>query len=421
MEKKEIGIIDYLYILVKSRKLLITSFIIVCVIAAAVSLILPKWYTAETTILPPSEEAGGLGLSSLLSTLPGPGLGLGLGAISEEMNILIAILNSRIVMEAIAKKFDLMKRYDAENMEETIETLQDHVSIEINDEGTITLRVEAGTPFLSTEEEDNEARKLAKDMANFFIEELDRVNTRLKVEKARNTRIFIEKRYHQNLKDLQRAEEEFKQFQQEYDAIALPEQTAAAITAAAELKAEIMAKEVEVNVLSKYVFNSHSDLRKAQNELNELRKKHDEFIHGSEAGMNGSGAGNESKVLFLPFEEVPNIGLQYARLLREVTLQEKLLEFLLPQYEQAKIQEQKDTPTVQVLDPAVAPIKKSRPKRAIIVAIAGLTTLFILVTILSVSERVRMLEELDREKYEKISNLFMILKKGSRFKFLPRK
>jgi len=370
VEKKEIGIIDYLYILVKSRKLLITSFIIVCVIAAAVSLILPKWYTAETTILPPSEEAGGLGLSSLLSTLPGPGLGLGLGAISEEMNILIAILNSRIVMEAIAKKFDLMKRYDAENMEETIETLQDHVSIEINDEGTITLR---------------------------------------------------EKRYHQNLKDLQRAEEKFKQFQQEYDAIALPEQTAAAITAAAELKAEIMAKEVEVNVLSKYVFNSHSDLRKAQNELNELRKKHDEFIHGSEAGMNGSGAGNESKVLFLPFEEVPNIGLQYARLLREVTLQEKLLEFLLPQYEQAKIQEQKDTPTVQVLDPAVAPIKKSRPKRAIIVAIAGLTTLFILVTILSVSERVRMLEELDREKYEKISNLFMILKKGSRFKFLPRK
>lgn len=389
---------------------------IVCVIAAGVSLILPKWYTAQTTILPPSEEGGGLGLSSILSNIPSAGLGLGLGPLSEEMNTFIAILKSRIVMESVAKKFDLMKRYKSENMEETVRTLRDHVSVEVNDEGTISLLVEAGTPYLGSEEEENEARELARDMANFFIEELNRVNTRLKVEKARNTRIFIERRYHQNLEDLRFVEEEFKQFQQEHDAIALPEQTAAAITAAAELKAEIIAKEVEVGVLSKYVSNSHTNLVRAKNELNELRGKYDEFRYGSSAGNKSGNDNNDSKDLFLPFDEVPDIGLQYARLLREVKLQEKLLEFLLPQYEQAKIQEQKDTPTVQVLDPAIAPIKKSRPKRAIIVAIAGLATLFILVTILSIYERVLMLQELDKEKYGKIMNLFMLLKTGSRLR-----
>ena len=106
-------------------------------------------------------------------------------------------------------------------------------------------------------------------------------------------------------------------------------------------------------------------------------QKPPESVFSRETGRRGTDSSDEeasgrTQDLFLRFEEVPEIGVGYARLYREVVLQEKIMEFLLPLYEQAKIQEAKDTPTVQVLDEAVIPIKKHRPKRAIMVVFFGM-------------------------------------------------
>ena len=76
--------------------------------------------------------------------------------------------------------------------------------------------------------------------------------------------------------------------------------------------------------------------------------------------------GTQNTRLFIPLNEAPDLGLNYIRHYREVSLQQKILEFLLPQYEQAKIQEAKDTPTVQVLDKAVTPVKRKKPKRRLL-------------------------------------------------------
>lgn len=359
--EKELIIIDYLKVLFKNRKFIIIIFLVVTVITIVISLLMPVWYRAQTTILPPIEESELASFSSLISDLPLKALGL--GGKTSQAEIFLATLKSRTVMEAAARKFDLMKRYKARNIEDTVKELRSHVGINLDDEGTITLFVEAGTPWFTIFKKENSdtARELARDMANFFITELDRVNKHLKTARAKNARIFIEKRYQQNINDLHRAEEEFKQFQQKNGTIALPEQTTATISAAAELKAQIIAKEVEIGVLKKYVGNSHADLVKSRNELMELKRKYNEFKSKRQR------RGQDSQDLFLNLEEVPDLALQYARLYREVMLQEKITEFLLPQYEQAKIQEAKDTPTVQVLDKAVKPIRKHKPKRAIIV------------------------------------------------------
>jgi tyrosine-protein kinase Etk/Wzc len=383
MNGKESNLLDYFAILVKWRWLIVVNFLIVCAVAAGASLIMPKVYTAQTTILPPREESGEMGLSSLLSTFPVSGFGF--GAVSEQANLFLAILNSRTVMEAVAREFNLMERYKTKNMEETVRALQKRVSIEVNEIGTISVRVQAATSYLATEGEVDEARELAKNLANFYIEELDRVNTRLKVEKAHNTRIFIEERYHQNQEDLRRAEVELKKFQEKYSVIALPEQTAAAITTAATLKAEIITKEVEIGVLSKYVSASHPELVKAQSDLHELQEKYNELIYGQGADENVGKEIDETNDIFLPFKEVPDIGLQYARLFREVTLQQKISEFLLPQYEQAKIQEAKETPTVQVLDLAAKPMMRTKPKRKLFVlSWGGLSIIFTLLFVFSI-------------------------------------
>jgi len=417
MEGTKSNIIDYFSVVVKWRKLIFVNFIVVCIITAIISLILPKTFSANSTILPPTNEADAFGLSSLIGNLPlGP---LGFGGVSEETYTFMAILHSRTVMEAIAEKFDLMQRYDYENMEYTVKELRQNVIIEINEDGTITLSSMASTKFLPDDEEENEARTLARDMANAFIEELDRVNTRLKTEKAHNNRVFIEKRYEQNINDLRNAEEELKTFQKTHGVIALPQQTVITIETAAEINANIIAKEVEVSVLSGYVSESHSELTRAKSELTELRKKFNEMKTGRNRDiLNNNGTQNTR--LFIPLNDVPDLGLKYIRRYREVSLQQKILEFLLPQYEQAKIQEAKDTPTVQVLDKAVTPVKRKKPKRAIMVLLAGLLSIVFSVTGVFFVEYIRYLEENRQEDYRKVENILQSFRSDLR-KLLRRK
>ena len=102
--------------------------------------------------------------------------------------------------------------------------------------------------------------------------------------------------------------------------------------------------------------------------------------------------------MMLPFNEIPELSVEYIRLYRNVTLQEKILEFILPQYEQAKIQEAKDTPSIQILDKANYPIKKHRPKRALIVIFyCFLGTLFCLTYLYSKPATIRLYRMLKEE------------------------
>ncbi|MFQ5707889.1 MAG: GumC family protein [bacterium] len=411
-------IIDYIAVVVKWRKMIIVNFFVVTLLTAAYSLVMPKTFTAITTILPPSEESNGLGVASLVGSLPFGSLGL--GNVTAETNIFIAILNSRTVMETIAKEFDLMQLYNTENMEETVKSLRENVSVVVNDDGTISVSASAQTGFLAfNEDEKNKVRNLAKDISNAFVHELDQVNSRLKSERAKNNRIFIEKRYLKNLSDLHRAEDSLKNFQEIYGVIALPEQTDASIQAAAELNAKITTKEIEVAVLSKYMSGSHMKLNRAKSELRELKRKLKEMKEGINYDLTSPQDGHNNTDLFIPLNEAPDIGLKYIRLYREVTLQEKLLEFLLPQYEQAKIQEAKDTPTVQVLDEAITPIKRTSPKRTIIVLLSGFLSLILSVCLILMFEYWQRVKREGGDDFEKLSTALFQLRRD--FHLIRRK
>ncbi|MCA9731287.1 MAG: hypothetical protein H6696_01055 [Deferribacteres bacterium] len=365
MIENKIFNMQVLKLLYQSRRRFIKIFFISAIITTLASLTLPEWYQSSAKIMPPVEEGGLSNFAAMLSDLPLKALGLGSG-VSEDAILFTATLTSRTVMESVVNKFDLINRYDAKNLEEAVKTLRDHAGIVIDDEGTLTIFAEARGSWFCFFSEDarNEARSTARDMTNFLIEELDIVNKRLKSERARNSRTFVEKRYQQNVDDLAAAENDLKSFQQKYGMIALPEQTEATIKAAAELKAQIVMKEIELGVLEQSVSKTHSEYKQVQRELNEFRKKYEEF----NAPLDYGNSKGEKIEVFVPLEDAPEVGLMYARKFREVFIQEKILEFLLPQYEQAKIKEAQDTPTVQVLDDASFPIKKHRPKRSILIA-----------------------------------------------------
>ncbi|MCH8068556.1 MAG: hypothetical protein IID16_04705 [Candidatus Marinimicrobia bacterium] len=366
LEAQEVNLLDYVKVLVKWRKLIVTNFFVVSLLATVLSFIMAKTYQSAAVLMPPISQSG-LGMLASLSNLPFSGLGI--GGEAPESQTFIAILKSRTVMETVVNALNLIEIYDVENIEEAVKNIRENVDFEIEDEGTIRITANARTGWLSNEDEENNARQLASNIANYFVFELDQVNKELKTEQAKFQRLFIEKRYKDNIKDLKEAEDNYKAFQEKNKMIALVEQTRVAIEAAATIKAQILANEVRLGVMSSTLSSGHPEVERVMREIEELQLQLKVMDYGVKVGNP-----NDNK-LFPVFSEVPDLGIQLARLQREVEIQNALFTFLTQQYEEAKIQEAKDTPTVQVLDEAVLPIKRSKPNRKFIVFAAGLSAL----------------------------------------------
>jgi uncharacterized protein involved in exopolysaccharide biosynthesis len=351
-EEEKIDLASYLLVLVKYRKFIILNFIAICVVVAALSLLFSNWYTAKTTILPPEKQGLSLGLSSSLlsglSSLAGGGMSLPLMATPSD--VYASIAESRTVAEEVIKTEELLSYYKLKSMEKTIKEVWSHLSVSVGDEGMVAVAYEDKNP------------QKAASVANAFALKLDEVNRRTFTSKAKNSRIFIGQRLEDTKEDLAKAEEGLRSFQQKNKAIAIDEQTKAAIGAAAGLQAQLVMVELELNVLSKNVEDT-PELRQLQMKRQELLKQ----LQKLEKGEKGSQAG----VLNVPFDKVPDIALEYARLFRELKIQESIFELLTAEYEKAKIEESKDTPTIQILDRAVPPERKSKPKRSYMVAFAG--------------------------------------------------
>jgi len=359
MEKK-VNLIDYFYVFVKWRKLLITNFFIVCVVAIVISLLLPKWYESSAVIMPPKSDFNNLNISALVSKLPFGGLGIPMG--SEEVQAFMAILKSRTIKEIVINKFNLIEVYEKKDIERTLKALEDNIEGTLGDEGQILISVLDQEP------------KRAAEMANTLLSALDSIYTQLNIQKARNDRIFIEKRFTQNKEDLKTAEEQLKAFQEKYGVIDIPEQIKAAIGSASELQTLIYMTEIELGIKQENLASSHILILQDKLKLSKLKKKLGELKAGN---PNSNGGLDPEDDLFIPFDLVPDIGLEYLRLYREIEVQNTIFEFLIQLYEQAKIEEAKDIPSIQVIDYPAVPIYKAKPKRAIIVIVAGLFSLII--------------------------------------------
>jgi len=334
----KVNIYTYLAILVAYRRFIFLNLVGVCLIVALLSFLLPSWYRATTTVLPPGGEAAlGLGAAtSLLGAAPGFATSLSLPFMATPSDIVAAILKSRAVGEAVIKKEDLMEAYDMESMENVLRELFARVKVTVTPEGLISL---------SYEDKD---RVRAADVANRFIEQSDRIGRETSASQAKSARKFIEERLTQTQEELTRSEEDLRRFQEENKTILLDDQMRASIEKAAELKARMVSAEIELNVLGKTMSPTHPRIRSLRSEVGETKKQLEILERGKDQ------EDPEGKtVLDIPFSQVPSLSLRLARLIREVRIQEAVFELLTQQYEQYKIQETKDTPTLQVLDRAV--------------------------------------------------------------------
>jgi capsule polysaccharide export protein KpsE/RkpR len=225
-------------------------------------------------------------------------------------------------------------------------------------------QTEEGLIVIATTERSAE---LAQKMAQAYVEELDRVNRNLRFSTARQTREFIEKRLKETEAGLHRTAENLRDFQKKYGVISLEEQTRASIKAAAEIRAQVAVKEVEYTVLRQQVDESHEHIKLLKTNIAALEQQLQRVENGA----------NSSRDVLLGFSNLPDLGMQYVFLLKDTEVQKAIYKLLAQQYEEARIRETRDTPTVQLLDAPALPERKSKPKRLYIVLAGVMLSFFV--------------------------------------------
>lgn len=332
--------LDYLRVVLKWRKFIMINLGAVTALAIIISLILPKWYKSTVSILPPKEQnalnpfgAASSMLRGLTSASSLGGFGQTLGAYNY-----LAILKSRSAMESVVDKFDLITVYDIgdSSIEKALEELESNVAFEIEEDEYITIEVYDKDP------------QRAADIANYFVDLLNKISIELGTQEARNNREFIGKRLENIKVDLRNAEDSLRRYQERTQMIVSPDPNSSGIASVAELYGMKARKDIELGVLRKSTTKENALVQQLEIELNEISKKLNSF---------------------------PEIGIESLRLYRDVAIHQKILEFLVPLHEQAKIDEQKDVPVILVLDKAVPAERKDKPKRSLIVALAAVGAL----------------------------------------------
>ena len=353
----EINLLDYLIVLLKRKKLIISITLGAAVITAIISFIMTPIYRAETRILPPQTGSSSTALSMLTQMAGVPDIASTALGLKTPGDLYVGMVKSRTIADRIIDRFNLIKLYDTEYREDARKQLiEDILQAETDkDSGIISIGVEDKDP------------KRAADMANAFVEELKNLTKGLAVTEASQRRLFFEEQLKDTKMALVKAEEEMQGFQEKTGALQVDAQTKAVIEGIAMLRAQIAAKEVQLKVMRTYATAQNPDFQRAEDELNGLKAE-----LGKLEAKGGSGHDT-----IIPTGRMPEVGTEYVRKLRDLKFYEDLYELLTKQYEAAKLDEARDAAVIQVIDKAIPPEKKAKPKRILMILIATFTGFFL--------------------------------------------
>ncbi len=377
LDAGEINLLNYWRVIWK-RKLLIGIICPSMVLGTMVySLCSPKIYKATATILPQIQGGGGGG-SGIMSNPMVSNLApfLGVSGPTTSQTVILSILKSRLIMEKIVNQFNLKDHYKSPYLDKAIKSLKDATKILLSKEGTGILSTKEGTISIEVEDKDP---KMAADIANAYIEHLNRLNSRFGIGAAGPQRRFIAEQLVKEEKNLKKAEDALKEFQEKYRAVSISDQAKGAIEAATNLKAEIVDAEVQLEVMQNYTKESHPEVIKLKRKIDELKRQlaQSQYSTGLDLPPATGAAGHFRKEIYLPAVNVPQIGLELSRLTRNVKVREAVYIMLTQELENAKIDEVRDTPVVQPLDRAVPPHRKYKPNIRQNMTIALVASLFL--------------------------------------------
>ena len=374
--------IKLLKILTKWRKLILINLLIVTILSVVVSLQLPNWYTASSVIQPTSNSGGQGGLSSYLGLSSLNSLGLSLGLSGAEESTLLAILKSRKLATEVINKYKLKEFYERETLEETLLDFYSDYDVQPTEENMIQVSYEYTDSVKSAE------------IVNYIVDLLGKSVLELSNKLAEQEEFLIEKRYKENLAALDSLYDALENFQKKYGIIEFTEQTKALITAAANVEAELVSKKANLESYEKLFGKDHPYSKSISTQIQSLENEMDKIKSENQSQLK-----QPFNSLFVPFDQIPEIGKKYTKIYTAFLLESKLQEFLLPQLEQAKLKLSKQSPSFQIIDYAVPPDYKSKPKRSIIVLAAILLTFIFTFLVLQVIEHFQSMQLNRKEEF----------------------
>ena len=354
-EDDEVSLLDLLIVLAKYKRVVLGVPFFAAIVAAIITVLLPNIYTATTRILPPQQSASAA--TALLNQLGGVlggmgGVGGGALGVRNPNDFYVGMLKSRTVADNLISRFELGKVYDEGYLSNTRKRLEKETTITAGRDGIITVEVDDKDP------------KRAADLANAYVDELMKLTKVLAVTEASQRRLFFERQLVQAKDNLTAAEIVARQGLQKGGLAQVDAQGRSMIEVTARLRAQISVKEVQIGSMRTFAAEGNPELQRTQQELEALKREL--------ARIEGSS----------PFAAVGKVdkagssGLDNLGRLRDVKYYEFLYELLAKQYELAKIDEAKDATVIQVLDKAMEPDRKSKPRRSLIVLLFTFVALF---------------------------------------------
>lgn len=348
LQEDEISLLDLLIVIAERKRVVLWVTAIFAILAIVISLLLPKRYTATVTLLPPQQNTSmGAALASQLGNLGGmASLAGGSLGLKNPNDMYVAMFKSRTVEDAMVQHYGLMKEYHAKYLSDAARAF----------EGTSTVDGSGKDGLIHISVEDHDPNRAAE-LANGYVDQFRDLSQDLAITEASQRRLFFQRELERAKNNLAAAEESLAQTEVMTGVIQPDSQARALIESAAALRAQITAREVQIQGMQTYATGENSQLVQAQSELATLRAQLNK-LGGSEDGPNE---------LMIPKGKVPQAGMEYVRKLRDVKYNETLFDILARQFEVAKLDEAKEGSLIQIVDPAVPPDRKSFPKRALIV------------------------------------------------------
>jgi capsule polysaccharide export protein KpsE/RkpR len=346
----------------------------------------PKTYTSTAQLMPPdAQSSNGMAMMAAMAAKAGTGLAGMAGdllGLKSSGALFIGILRSQTAQDDLIDRFHLQNVYGARLMVDARGRLGANTAIsEDRKSGIISISVTDRDPHR------------AADLANAYVEELNFLVANLSTSSARRERIFLEERLKVAKVDLDDASSALAQFSSRNNTLDIQTEGKAMLDAAGTLAGQLVAAQAELEGLRQIYTDNNARVKALSGRVAELRKQLDK-LGGLPAGSapaasattktsSGSSATGDprssvgppssqppdvaaGKIGSLPFPTIrslPLLGAKYADYYRRAKIQETVFELLTEQYELAKVEEAKETPTVKVLDRGKVPERKSSPSR----------------------------------------------------------
>jgi len=354
-----------LRLLWQHRRIFVKTAAVGLLASTLVAFLLPKQYTATTQLMPPDSQSTS-GMAMMMAAAAAKGVGGGaLGSMAGDLlglkstgALFIGVLRSQTAQDGLVQQFDLRKVYGKSLIMDARLKLEENTSIaEDRKSGIITLSVT-----------DHSAQRAAA-LAAAYVDQLNLLVAELSTSAAHRERVFLDERLKVVKHELDLASNQLAQFSSKNATLDIKDEGKAMLETAAMLAGQMIAAQSQLEGLRQIYTDNNPRVQSLNARVVELRRQL-EKLGGSDGGKTGVDLdivhASSGDLPYPSIRNLPLIGVKYGDYYRNAKIQETVFELLTQQYELAKVQEAKETPSVKILDPATIPEKKSFPPRLVI-------------------------------------------------------